>query len=68
MAREAQTSSGDESKQAVLNGKAHKSAAYADSEPAENIFLFWPNVIGMPTSGAQSAPLMMPLSFFVLCC
>jgi CDP-diacylglycerol--inositol 3-phosphatidyltransferase len=49
-AREAQTSSEDETTtQAILNGNgsAHKHPEDSDSEPSENIFLFWPNVIGM---------------------
>lgn len=48
-AREAQTSSEDETTQVSLNGNGnahHKHPEDSDSDSTENIFLFWPNVIG----------------------
>jgi hypothetical protein len=50
-AREAQAPSDDETSQVHLNGNgsAHRDPEPSDSAPTEteNIFLFWPNVIGM---------------------
>lgn len=52
-AREAQSTSSEEDNSQILtngNGSAHHDAPEApDSTPKENIFLFWPNIIGMAT-------------------
>lgn len=58
-AREAQASSDEESSQVILNGNgsAHKTSEPSDSAPDENIFLFWPNVIGMDHHAPRSCVL-----------
>lgn len=49
-AREAATSSDDETSQVAMNGNgsAHHEPEVSDDAPTtgENIFMFWPNIIG----------------------
>lgn len=35
------------------NGTAHRAPEASDKAPTENIFLFWPNIIGMHSHGAR---------------
>ena len=48
MASAADVSSGDDRDAKLVNGNgaAHSSPEASDAEPRENIFLFWPNIIG----------------------
>lgn len=50
--RDAPAPSEDDSHDATLNGNglAHPASGVSPSAPRENIFLFWPNIIGMRES------------------
>lgn len=54
-ARDAEPSSGDAPRDVVMNGNgsAHHGSEASDSALDENIFLFWPNIIGKSSSGAS---------------
>lgn len=47
-AREAQSSSEEDNSQVLMNGNgsAYGAPEASDEAPRENIFLFWPNIIG----------------------
>lgn len=48
-AREAAASSDEDTSQVAMNGNgsAHHQPEASDDAPRENIFMFWPNIIGM---------------------
>ena len=56
-ARDGASSSDDDNRQVSMNGNglAHKASEDSDSALYENIFLFWPNIIGMPPVQLQKA-------------
>ena len=53
MASAADVSSGDDRDAKLVNGNgaAYSSPEASDAEPRENIFLFWPNIIGTISPG-----------------
>lgn len=61
-------SAGDAPRDVVMNGNgsAHHGSEASDSAPDENIFLFWPNIIGKSSSGASARVYLMKTYKMVL--